>query len=215
ARLAGMVAVHGRLAISDRLTGLHTRRFLDASLPVELTRARRTGAAPALFILDVDHFKSINDGYGHPAGDRALVEIACRLSSASRAGDLLARHGGEEFAVLVPNAHPRELAAIAGRLRQAVSSSPFRLVDDRWVPLTISVGVASYPLHGSSPCELMSAADRALYLAKAHGRNRVIVAGTATSPTGHLAPSHDRTAMVDYLRHVADRVDAVQSSYEH
>src|SRR5262249_40766424 len=134
--------------------------------------------------------------------------------SASRAGDLLARHGGEEFALLVPNTYPQELAVIAERLRQWVASGPFRLVDDQWIPITISVGAACYPLHGYSPCELMAAADRALYLAKAHGRNRVIVAGTATSPTGHTPPSRDDTAMVDYLRHVADRVDAV-SSYQH
>src|SRR5262249_59780198 len=107
ARRPGRVSGRRRLAIAGPLTGVHTRRFLDASLPVELTRARRTGAAPALFILDVDHFKSINDGYGHPAGDRALVEIACRLSSASRAGDLLARHGGAAVAGVGANAPPR------------------------------------------------------------------------------------------------------------
>jgi diguanylate cyclase (GGDEF)-like protein len=214
-RLAGVVAEQRRLAITDALTGLHTRRFLEANLPLELARARRSGGAPAVLILDVDHFKAINDRYGHPAGDRALVEIASRLRAASRDGDLVARHGGEEFAVLVPNAHPHELTGIGERLRHSVASSPVRLVDDRWVPITISVGAACFPIHGDNPSELMFAADRALYLAKAHGRNRVIVAGTAHSPVNRTTAPLDRTAMVDYLRHVADRVDGTLSSYEH
>jgi two-component system, cell cycle response regulator len=216
ARLAGVVAVQRRLAITDALTGLHTRRFLEATLPLELARARRGGgAAPAIFILDVDHFKSINDRYGHPAGDRALVEIANRLRAAARDGDVLARHGGEEFAVLVPSAHPQELVSIAERLRQRIASSPFALVDDRWIAITVSVGAACYPVHGGTPSELVSAADRALYLAKAHGRNRVMVAGAPGASVGYIPPSLDRTAMVDYLRHVADRVDGLLSGYEH
>jgi diguanylate cyclase (GGDEF)-like protein len=215
ARLAGVAAAQRRLAITDALTGLHTRRFLEANLPLELARARRGGGAPAIFILDVDHFKSINDRYGHPAGDRALVEIARRLRAAARDGDVLARHGGEEFAVLVPSARPEELAGIAERLRQRISSSPFALVDDRWIAITVSVGAACFPVHGSNPSELMSAADRALYQSKAHGRNRVMVAGTPTSVAGSTPQSMDRTALVDYLRHVADRVDGMLSGFEH
>jgi two-component system cell cycle response regulator len=215
ARLAGVVAVQRRLAITDALTGLHTRRFLEANLPLELARARRGGGAAAIFILDVDHFKSINDRYGHPAGDRALVEIAKRLRAAARHDDLVARHGGEEFAVLVPSACPEELTGIAERLRQRISSSPFALIDDRWIAITVSVGAACFPVHGGNPNDLMSAADRALYQAKAHGRNRVMVAGTPTSPAGQIPPSLDRTALVDYLRHVADRVDGMLSGFEH
>lgn len=215
-RLAGVVADQRRLAITDVLTGLHTRRFLEANLPLELARARRGGSAPAIFILDVDHFKSINDRYGHPAGDRALVEIARRLRAAARDGDLLARHGGEEFAVLVPNARPQELAGIAERLRQRIASSPFALTEDRWIAITVSVGAACFPVHGGNPGDLMSAADRALYQAKAHGRNRVMVAGAPSSPAGGPIPqSLDRTALVDYLRHVADRVDGMLSGFEH
>lgn len=214
ARLAGVVAVQRRLAITDVLTGLHTRRFLEANLPLELARARRSGGSPAVLIIDVDHFKAINDRYGHPAGDRALAEIARRLRSVSRDADLLARHGGEEFAVLVPDAHPTELVGIGERLRQRVASGPVQLDQDRWAPVTVSVGAALYPAHGRTPGELMSAADQALYLAKAHGRDRVVVAGAASSG-GASPPSIDRTAMVDYLRHVADQVDGRLSGYEH
>jgi two-component system, cell cycle response regulator len=215
ARLAGVVAVQRRLAITDALTGLHTRRFLEANLPLELARARRSGGSPAVLIIDVDHFKAINDRYGHPAGDRALVEIAQRLGSVSRDADLLARHGGEEFAVLVPDAHPNELLRIGERLRQRVASGPVPLDEDRWAPITVSVGAALFPVHGLTPGELMSAADQALYLAKAHGRNRVVIAGATSTGGAQLPPSIDRTAMVDYLRHVADQVDGRLSSYEH
>jgi diguanylate cyclase (GGDEF)-like protein len=219
ARLAGVVAVQRRLAITDALTGLHTRRFLEANLPLELARARRSGGSPAVLILDVDHFKAVNDRYGHPAGDRALVEIGRRLRAVSRGADLLARHGGEEFAVLVPDAHPNELLRIGDRLRQKVASGPVHLDEDRWAAVTVSVGAAMYPVDGETPGELMSAADQALYLAKAHGRNRVVLAGTQkpgdTGPAGApLLRSTDRTAMVDYLRHVADQVDARVSGYE-
>jgi two-component system, cell cycle response regulator len=212
ARLAGLVSDQRRLAITDALTGLHTRRFFEAQLPIEVARARRAGGSLAVFIVDVDHFKSINDHYGHPAGDQALIEIAARLRGAARGGDVLARYGGEEFALLVPEASLSELATIAERLRLRVASSPVALSEDTWIAVTVSVGAACFPLHGDSPNELVATADRALYVAKARGRDRVVIGEAAATSTGTVT---DHTAMIDYLSHVADEVDALLHAQEH
>jgi two-component system cell cycle response regulator len=201
ARLAGLVADQRRLAITDGLTGLHTRRFFEAQLPIEAERARRAGGSLAVFIIDVDRFKSINDRYGHPAGDRALIEIARRLRGASRAGDVLSRYGGEEFALLVPEAGPTELAGIAQRLRDSVASSPIAVTEANWLGSTVSVGAACYPQHGGDPTDVIAAADRALYAAKSTGQGRVAV--------GAILPADDGgdPEMIDYLCRVADQVD--------
>lgn len=208
ARLAGLVADQRRLAITDALTGLHTRRYLEARLPVEVTRARRAGGSLAVFIVDVDRFKSINDRYGHPAGDRALTEIACRLRAGARRGDLLARYGGEEFALLVPGARAGDLTVIAERLRCLVSGEPVTLASDGWIAVTVSVGAASYPGHGGCPEELIATADRALYAAKAAGRNNVVIGSRPR------ADDADGDAL-GYLYRVADAVDTRLSAYEH
>jgi diguanylate cyclase (GGDEF)-like protein len=215
ARMAGLVTDQRRLAITDGLTGLHTRRFLEEQLALEEARARRSGTLIALFIVDVDHFKSINDRYGHPAGDLALIEIAARLREVTRPGDVLARYGGEEFALLVPGASADELSGLAERLRNQVASSPITVRADTYVAVTISVGSASFPLHGEDPAELVAAADRALYRAKAEGRNRAVI-GESRAPTPFLIGlAEEHGAMVDFLRHVADEVDARLSVHEH
>ncbi|MBW4718383.1 diguanylate cyclase [Saccharothrix obliqua] len=201
ARLAALVADQRRLAITDALTGLHTRRFFVAQLPIEVERARRSGGSVAVFIADVDRFKSINDGHGHPAGDRVLAEIADRLRRAARAGDVVARYGGEEFALLVPGAGPGELTAIAQRLRDAVADRPIAATDTLWLPATVSVGAACYPEHGGDPAEVIAAADRSLYAAKLAGRDRVVV-GTTHADC--------EPAMLDHLCRVADQVDRKQ-----
>ncbi len=212
ARLAGLVSDQRRLAITDALTGLHTRRFFEAQLPIEVARARRSGGSLAVFIIDVDHFKSINDHYGHPAGDQALIEISARLRGASRGGDVLSRYGGEEFALLVPEASLSELHSIAERLRQRVASSPVAVSEDTWIAVTVSVGAACFPLHGDSPNELVATADRALYVAKARGRDQVVVGEAAVPDT---STTTDHTAMIDYLSHVADEVDAQLGAHDH
>lgn len=211
ARLACLVSDQRRLAITDGLTGLHTRRFFEAQLPLEVARARRSEGSVAVFIIDVDHFKSINDKYGHPTGDRVLIEIAARLRSAIRAGEVLSRYGGEEFALLVPNASPAQLPVIADRLREQVANEPIVVSPDEWVVVTVSVGTASFPLHGEDPHELVSVADRALYTAKATGRDRIVVGAVPTPSPG---PSTDH-ALVDYLCQVADQVDGWLSNHEH
>jgi two-component system cell cycle response regulator len=210
-RLVGLVAAQRKLAITDSLTGLYTRRFFEAQLPIELARARRSGGSPAVLIIDVDRFKSINDRHGHPAGDRVLTEIATRLRDSVRDGEVLARYGGEEFALLVPHVDVQDLPVIADRLRRQVAASPIMAAPDTWVTVTISVGTASYPLHGEEPCELVATADRALYAAKSAGRDQIVLGGRST--TSGITDA-DRL-LVDYLCEVADRVDGWLSSYEH
>ncbi|WP_250284423.1 MULTISPECIES: GGDEF domain-containing protein [unclassified Frankia] len=189
ARMTVLLSDQRRLAITDGLTGLYTRRFLEAELPIELARVRRTGGLLALFIIDVDHFKAINDHYGHPAGDRVLAEISVRLRGTTRPGDVLARYGGEEFALLAPNVHLDELSTVAERMRTRVAASPITVNADTSLSATVSVGACAFPAHVSDQAELVGMADRALYKAKALGRDRTVVWDGATSAT---APSEDR-----------------------
>ncbi|WP_246257866.1 diguanylate cyclase [Amycolatopsis anabasis] len=207
ARLAGLVAEQRRLAITDALTGLRTRRFFEARLALEIARAARTGGSVAVLIADVDHFKSVNDRYGHPAGDRVLVEIGQRLRAATREGDLVARYGGEEFAMLIRDSGADDPAVIAERLRREVADRPVVVSGDLWLDVTISVGTAGFPLHGDTPVALVTAADRALYAAKAQGRNRIVPASPADGPV--------RGALTVDLERIADEVDARLSVHEH
>ncbi|HEX3779412.1 MAG TPA: diguanylate cyclase [Pseudonocardiaceae bacterium] len=217
-RLAGLVADQRRLAITDVLTGLHTRRYFSAQLPIEIARARRAGSNLALLIVDVDHFKSINDKHGHPAGDRVLVEVARRLRESVRQADLLARYGGEEFALVVPDASPQELAVIGERLRLQVAATPIPASPDVLIDVTVSVGTAGYPRHGSTPAELITIADRALYAAKFQGRDRVVVGDTLTEDI--VVAAIDRSAgsadaLLAYLQRAADEVDGWLAGCEH
>jgi diguanylate cyclase (GGDEF)-like protein len=229
-RMAELVDDQRRLAVTDGLTGLHTSRFADAQLALEVARARRTGGTLGLFLADVDNFKSINDRYGHAAGDRALAEISMRLREVTRGGDVLARYGDDEFALIAPAVGVDELRQTADRLRERVASSPVAVSEEAFVAVTVSVGVASYPRSVSSldaagsgldaSDELVATADRALSRAKATGRNRVVV-GQPAGPdrggdgTNLTAATCRDSAMVDFLRHVADRVDAQLSPQEH
>ncbi len=212
-RMAGLVADQRRLAVTDPLTGLHTRRFLENQLPLELARARRVGTPLAVLIVDVDHFKAVNDRYGHPAGDRALQEIARRLRTETRAGDVLARYGGEEFAVLAPNIGTTEVSGLAVRLRRCVSSHPVTVSGDSTVTVTVSAGTASYPVHGGSPGALVEVADRALYSAKSLGRDTIVVGGIYEPELA--PPDTEQGAMVEYLCRLADEVDGDLSTREH
>lgn len=182
ARLQGQLRTIERLraelaeqASRDELTGLHNRRHLMRAIEAELAGAARTGRPLSLVLLDVDHFKSVNDRFGHAVGDDLLVAIAGVLSAAARPGDTVARYGGEEFVVLLPGATPEQAwrRAQDWRERCAVAS-----VGTAQGPLsvTFSAGVAGYPISGGSPADLLRAADEALYRAKAEGRDRVLLA---------------------------------------
>ncbi|HEU5108297.1 MAG TPA: GGDEF domain-containing protein, partial [Micromonosporaceae bacterium] len=177
ARMALLVQVQRREAITDALTGLHTRRFFEESLRMEAERVRRHGGGFGVLLFDLDHFKSVNDTYGHPGGDRVLCEVAHRLREAARTGDIVARYGGEEFGVLLPGADDDDLAEIAERIRIDVGSVPIAVDGRTLLSVTISGGTASLGA-GMAAEQVVLAADRALYAAKNAGRNRVVGART-------------------------------------
>lgn len=162
----------------DTLTGLPNRRAFEGALKRELERARRAGGGLAVGLFDVDHFKGVNDRYGHPAGDQVLVEVARRLETAFRETDLVARWGGEEFVVLLPCQTPEEAQEahiVLDRARLGIAARPFALGEGLApIPLTISGGLASFPGSGTSPATLVESADKALYEAKHSGRNRIV-----------------------------------------
>ena len=180
-----------QLANTDPLTGLCTRRFLETRLALAAVRAGQPGATIAVLLVDVDHFKSINDRFGHPAGDRALAEVARRLRAVARSADVLARYGGEEFALLTSGAGHEDLRVLGERLRIAVAASPVAIDDGAPLPVTVSVGAAATTLP-ASPAELIDRADRALYAAKAAGRDRCVLAASA--------PTRDEIAEGDAAR---------------
>jgi two-component system cell cycle response regulator len=170
-----------RAGITDFLTGWHNRRYLQQRLKEELARAQRRGGTIACLMIDIDRFKSINDGYGHLAGDAALKEVAHRIEAQIRSMDTAARFGGDELAILLPEATSAEAAKLAERIREVIAALPFALNSQITRNLTVSVGVAAVS-PGRHEADLKAMADRliadadaALYRAKALGRNRVQV----------------------------------------
>jgi two-component system, cell cycle response regulator len=168
-----------RLAYVDELTGLPNRRFLLRQLEAQLSRARRHGHDLAVVMVDADRFKALNDRHGHHAGDLALQAIAARLRERVRREDVVARVGGEEFVVVLPDTGADGAAPAAEDLRAAVAERPVD-VGRRSVPLTISAGVAVW--EGESLERLLGRADGALYAAKAAGRDRVVAAAPGRVP---------------------------------
>ncbi len=158
----------------DPLTGLYNRRYLDSTLERELARCKREGHALSLIMIDIDHFKKINDTYGHLAGDEILIRLGKILSGMARAGDVACRYGGEEFLVIMPNMSMDACLERAEELRVTFGDMVVAFGDFR-LQVTLSIGIAVYPGHGTSADELISCADRALYQAKHKGRNRVEV----------------------------------------
>jgi diguanylate cyclase (GGDEF)-like protein len=167
------------LALVDELTGLANRRALDGILPEEVARALRHRRPLSILMADVDHFKSINDTYGHPAGDEVLRQMAQLLTQRLRSIDKAVRYGGEELLVVLPETDVGEAWQVAERFRQAVEEHVFMVDpedDEPPIPLrlTASVGVAGLPANADSLERLVEVADRALYDAKHQGRNRVV-----------------------------------------
>ncbi|MGH8496699.1 MAG: DUF484 family protein [Gammaproteobacteria bacterium] len=168
-----------RSGVTDVLTGWHNRRYLQARLQEELARARRDASTLVCLLLDVDHFKKVNDTHGHLAGDAVLKEIAARVSDEVRESDVAARFGGEEFAILLPGSNTDKARGFAERVRSAVSARPIEAGNGNAVTVTVSIGIAS--IRPSADAEdlkslgeqLLAEADVALYRAKAEGRDRV------------------------------------------
>lgn len=164
-----------RLAALDPLTGVYNRRFGSGRLREEFTRAVRNGSFLGILIMDIDHFKQVNDTYGHLVGDRILKSSAAILRSILREGDVLFRYGGEEFVAVLSAASETDLTSMGERMRRAIEDSAI-LDGDKTVRVTISIGGAAYPNQNvENEDALVSLADQALYRAKETGRNRVII----------------------------------------
>jgi diguanylate cyclase (GGDEF)-like protein len=167
--------LEGLLVVDDK-TGLANYRAFESKLREEWLRALRYETSLSVIMFDLDHFKSINDNWGHPAGDRVLREFAMLVAGGARATDLAARFGGEEFAIILPHTGGPLAVRVAERIRAAVNDFTFLEPDDR-LKVTVSAGIATWPSSPSidSAEALVAAADRALLRAKVQGRNRVVV----------------------------------------
>jgi diguanylate cyclase (GGDEF)-like protein len=171
-----------QLAVRDGLTGLYNRRaFGELLVSAIANEDRREGGRMGLVLLDVDHFKKLNDTYGHPAGDAALRSLARLLNQHLRKGDHAARYGGEEFVVILPGSDQERSVGAAERLRAALQKHRF-VHDGARIPLSASFGVSVWPADGKEPEALLAGADRALYAAKESGRNRVVAASGVEVP---------------------------------
>lgn len=159
----------------DQLTGLLTKESLYLAFERELTRCLKYGLPLSVLMMDLDHFKSVNDGHGHQMGSYVLAEVGRIIMSCVRVEDVSARYGGEEFVTYLAEADTAGAEAAAERIRSAVEAFPFTL-DDVTIQVRISLGIATAPRHGTSIKQLVAAADQALYRAKETGRNRVCIA---------------------------------------
>ena len=172
-RLRTSVRASMEMAITDALTGLYNRRYLETHLAEVITHAVNRGRLVSVLTLDVDFFKSVNDTYGHDAGDRVLQELAGRLRAIIRNSDLACRTGGEEFVVVLPGTDLHTAERVGERVRKMVAAKPFLAAPGCHLSVTISLGVASLLSVDDTPDDLLKRADRALYRAKREGRNRV------------------------------------------
>jgi diguanylate cyclase (GGDEF)-like protein len=162
-------------ASTDSLTGLYNRAYFARRFEAELRRARNYMAPLSVLILDIDHFKKVNDTYGHPAGDAILKKLAEIIRKFTRASDFVVRYGGEEFVVVMTASNQDQAVQYVDQLREKVAGAEFAVPGhEHPLKVTISVGVSSFPDDGQATTELLKAADQALYAAKAGGRNRVV-----------------------------------------
>ncbi len=167
-------------AISDPLTGLYNRRYLSEFLPRELLRSRRSATPVAVILIDLDHFKRINDTFGHEAGDIVLTAVGVLLKDKVRGSDIACRYGGEEFALILPEADTQAAKRRAEDIRLAIAALDIRHVEKPLGKITASFGIALFPDHGGDTDALLRVADVALYAAKA-GRNSVVVGSVEKS----------------------------------
>ena len=167
-----------RETLTDPLTGIFNRRYLDRRLHEETAVARRYGRPLSVMLLDIDHFKRINDGYGHQIGDHVLSALVEAVAGVLRESDIFARYGGEEFMVIAPHTPQLRATDLAERLRKCIEAHEFKLTNERGedldIRLTVSIGVASFSDEIADMDKLVHAADENMYRAKHEGRNRVI-----------------------------------------
>jgi two-component system cell cycle response regulator len=169
-------------ALRDGLTKVFNRKHLLDRLTIEFAFARRNKTPLALLMIDIDHFKNVNDTFGHLAGDHVLCTLAATVQSVLHTEDVFGRYGGEEFAVLCRGATHSEASTVAEQIRATVEQTAFAY-EGRAIPVTVSLGIAGYPaVTAGNPDELIGVADEALYEAKRSGRNRVVVAAARPGP---------------------------------
>ncbi|MBN9148569.1 MULTISPECIES: PleD family two-component system response regulator [unclassified Nitrobacter] len=163
------------MAVTDGLTGLHNRRYMESHLVTLAEQASMRGKPLALMMLDIDYFKSINDGYGHDAGDDVLREFAVRVRKSIRGIDLACRYGGEEFVIVMPETDLKVAGIVAERLRRSIAGEPFAVHNGaKRIEVTISIGLSMLERKGEPVANVLKRADLALYRAKHDGRNRVV-----------------------------------------
>ncbi len=186
---AGLHEKTVELSITDPLTGVANRRHLFSRLDMEIARANRFGTQVSILMIDIDHFKKLNDSAGHRAGDQTLRQVCDLLKSTIRRVDTLARYGGEEFVLVLPQVTKTEAVEVADKLRRAIEEAP---MEHRHVQpggrITISVGVANLPVDATTMDRLVDCADSALYASKRGGRNLV----TGYAPGMELHPGRER-----------------------
>jgi diguanylate cyclase (GGDEF)-like protein len=161
------------LSESDELTGLYNRRGFAIIVDRLFAQAERYDRPACFLVIDIDHFKEINDDYGHEAGDRMLRQVAKYIENELRHTDALARYGGDEFVAMLPETPSKNAFEVAGRIRDAVGGTPLEF-SGRSIVTSVSIGLAAYPEDGRTLDAIMARADRAMYLAKQAGRNRVV-----------------------------------------
>ncbi len=182
-------------AVTDSLTGLYNHMEFQKCLTKEVERSRRYNKEFSLLLLDLDHFKMVNDNYGHQVGDLVLKEIAQTMHHCLRAVDKVFRYGGEEFAVILPEVKPDRVKIITERIRQAIADSSYQVGKDQAVSITVSIGFSSFPNDTLQRDEMIHRADQALYSAKRAGRNRVVAYSRDIENAGDNGPA----MLEDYL----------------
>ncbi|HSB70113.1 MAG TPA: diguanylate cyclase [Candidatus Methylomirabilis sp.] len=196
-RLAKSQSILEELSTQDPLTGLYNYRVFHSRLAEEEERSRRYAHPFSLLMLDIDHFKTINDTHGHLAGDEALRAVAGLIRQEVRPVDLVTRYGGEEFALILPETSSAGALATAERIREIIAAHPIFLTSGQAVTLTASIGVATYPEAAGSAERLISAADQALYRAKAGGRNQVCCSDGVSERAGPRGTGNDIGGVVE------------------
>lgn len=213
-RLEASLREQERIANTDELTGLHNRRYADR----HLERRVRAGSQDAeletgVLILDLDHFKDVNDAHGHPVGDEVLRLAAERLTRTSRPGNVVARYGGEEFLVVLQDVERASLSTVAERFRECIAEQPFDVGEQHPLIVTASVGGAAMPADAATLTELLRIADRALYTAKSMGRNRVQIG--AHGDEGSIEGLMERGSVLNFVQALVDYVDASYGAIDH